>query len=132
MAITLPIALVVIELSEYTKAPVHVFDYELPIIEAIFGSQDDGLWQLVEEGEIVLDEFDSATAYEGVKARWGKYEGESFDLRSVYRDARDFARKIGADEPTDARLRSRALIVDNTKAPAAAKAGKAKKEAAAQ
>lgn len=132
MSITLPTALVVLSLNEFTKAPLHVFDYELPIIEAIFGAQEDGEWQLVEEGEVSLDEFDAASAYEGLKARWGSYEGDGYALRSIYRDPRDFAKKVGADAPTDERLRSRALIVDGSKDAAPAKAGKAKKEPAAQ
>lgn len=129
MSVTLPNALVVVSLSQTTKAPLHVFDYELPILEAIFGPQEDGEWHVVEEGEQEVEEFDAATAYEGLKSRWGAYEGENYKLRAIYRDPNDFANKIGADAPSEERTRSRALIVDSTKTkkPAAAKKAAAPK-----
>lgn len=113
-SITLPTTHMTLERDTTTKIPVTLFDFELPYIDLIYGGEDDGRVVVLEQGEATIEEPDTLAIYQGLRMKYRQFEATIPEIATVYRDAKDFAKKAGLPAPGDAAARSRAAIVDHS------------------
>lgn len=110
-ALTLTFVLVLIERDSSTKIPAEVPEYELDIIERIYGED---MIEVVERNERSVESFDAETALNALRNKYEKFEGI---VDAVFPSARAFARATGAElgERSDVRREPQSLVVDHSK-----------------
>jgi hypothetical protein len=77
----------IIDHSAHVKIPVSVFEYELPVIEEIFGQEN---VQVTGEKVVSVDRFNAADAH---AAMIRKYRQNEAEVRAVYRGPKSLARE---------------------------------------
>lgn len=108
---SLNFVVVLIERDSSTKIPAEVPEYELDILERIYG--EDAI-EVVEHVERYVESFDAETALNALRNKYEKFEGV---VDRAFPSARAFARATGADlgERSDVRREPQSLAIDHTK-----------------
>lgn len=83
---------VTVNLSATATIPTTVFDYEIPVLEAIHGELDTELIRRVDQGAIELDIEDPAELYSALQQKYARKGGDV--VRSVYPNRRAFEKAL--------------------------------------
>lgn len=77
----------IVDHSAHVKIPVTVFEYELPVLEEIFGQEN---IQVTGEKTITVDRFNAADAHAALIRKYRQNEAE---VRAVYRGPKSLAKE---------------------------------------
>ncbi len=77
----------IVDHSAHVKIPVSVFEYELPVLEEIFGQEN---IQVTGEKTITVDRFNAADAHAALIRKYRQNEAE---VRAVYRGPKSLAKE---------------------------------------
>lgn len=107
---TLTSMVVLLDRDANTSLPATVFDYELPLLDIIYGEDH---YEVISEESIEIEDFDVVEAYEGLRRKYQQHEAEFPDLRSVYPSAKAFGKAIGIAAPDNERRQPRSSVVNH-------------------
>ncbi len=77
----------IVDHSAHVKIPVSVFEYELPVLEEIFGQEN---IQVTGEKTVTVDRFNAADAHAALIRKYRQNEAE---VRAVYRGPKSLAKE---------------------------------------
>lgn len=89
---TLKQVLATVDISATLKPAVTVFEYELPVLDAIHGSENETVLTIVSSKDVDVGDLNAAEAFNTLLRKYPAYQDV---VRSVYRNAKVLARETG-------------------------------------
>ncbi len=87
--------LVLIDRDATTKLPATIFDYELPILEDLYGEEQVFVVE-DETKEVEVENFDLSAAFDGLVAKYKRTAEGDTARRRYFSKARDLEKKLGS------------------------------------